>query len=233
MSDRQIRLIMKIIAFDFVIKHKARKFNFVDASFKRFDYQNINIEITKLLSTFQKKLSMIDSLNADVITRIRTLCAAVSRNFRFKNASFEIEFLKNLKNETFKLILFHVKKIEKHDVVLNVFRVIAITLTNDEKIFDEKSSKFIYKFIVTLQQKNEFVKIRFDEFAKTTQRKNDRFFKSLYFLNKNELLRHHNKIYVFDETFVHAVLLKRYHDDELTKHFETNKTVELLARKYY
>ena len=57
---------MKIIAFDFVIKHKAKKFNSVDASFKRFDYQNINIEITKLLSIIQKKLSMINSLNVDV-----------------------------------------------------------------------------------------------------------------------------------------------------------------------
>ena len=172
---------------------------------------------------------MINSLNADVITRIRTLCAAVSRDFRFKNASFEIEFLKNLKDETFKSISSHVKKIEKHDVVLSVFRVIAVTLTNDEKIFDEELSKFIYKLIVTLQQKNEFVKIRFDELAKTTQRKNDRFFKSLYFLNKNELLRHHDKIYVFDKAFVHVVLLKRYHDDELTKHLKTNKTVKLLA----
>ena len=216
-----------------MIKHKTKKFNSVDAFFKRFDYQNINIEITKLLSTFQKKLSMINSLNVDVITKIRTLCATISRDFRFKNASFEIEFLKNLKNETFKSILFHVKRIENHDVVLNVFRVIAVTLTNDEKIFDEKLSKSIYEFIVTLQQKNEFVKIRFDELAKTTQRKNNRFFKSLYFLNKNEFLRHHDKIYVFNKTFVHAVLLKRYHDDELTKHFETNKTVELLARKYY
>ena len=216
-----------------MIKHRAKKFNSVDAFFKRFDYQDINIEITKLLSTFQKKLRIINSLNADVTTKIRTLCAAVSRNLRFKNASFEIEFLKNLKNEIFKSILFHVKKIENHDVVLNVFRVIAVTLTNDEKIFDEKSSKFIYEFIVTLQQKNEFVKIRFDELAKTTQQKNDRFFKSLYFLNKNEFLRHHNKIYVFDKTFVHVVLLKRYHDDELTKHLKANKTIKLLARKYY
>ena len=216
-----------------MIKHRAKKFNSVDAFFKRFDYQDINIEITKLLSILQKKLSMIDSLNADVITRIRTLCATVSRNLRFKNVSFEIEFLKNLKNETFKSISFHVERIENHDVVLNIFRVIAVTLTNDEKIFDEKSSKFIYEFIVTLQQKNEFVKIRFDELAKTTQRKNNRFFKSLYFLNKNEHLKHHHKIYMFNKTFVHAVLLKRYYDDELTKHLKTNKTVELLARKYY
>ena len=106
-------------------------------------------------------------------------------------------------------------------------------MTNDEKIFDEESSKFIYEFIVILQQKNEFVKIRFDELAKTTQRKNDRFFKSLYFLNKNELLKHHDKIYMFNEAFVHVILLKRYHDDELTKHLKTNKTIKLLARKYY
>ena len=134
-----------------MIKHKAKKFNSVDALFKRFDYQDINIEITKLLSTLQKKLSMINSLNADVITKVRTLCAVMSRDFRSKNASFQIEFLKNLKNETFKSISFHVKRIENHDVVLNVFRVIAVTLTNDEKIFDEESSKFIYEFIVTLQ----------------------------------------------------------------------------------
>ena len=204
---------MKIVAFDFVIKHRAKKFNSVDAFFKRFDYQNINIEITKLLSIFQKKLNMIDSLNANVIIRVRTLCAAVSRNFRFKNVSFEIEFLKNLKNEIFKSILFHKKKIEKHDIVLNVFRVIAITLTNNEKNFDKESSKSIYEFIVTLQQKIEFVKARFDELAKTMQRKNDRFFKSLYSLDKNEFLRHHDKIYVFDKVFVHAVLLRRYHDD--------------------
>ena len=216
-----------------MIKHKAKKFNSVDAFFKRFDYQNINIEITKLLSTFQKKLSMINSLNANVIKKIRTLCATVSRNFRFRNASFEIEFLKNLKNEILKSISSHVKRIENDDVVLKIFRVVTITLTNDEKIFDEESSKFIYKFIVTLQQKDEFVKVRCDEFAKITQRKNDRSFKSLYFLDKNELLKHHDKIYVSDEAFVHAVSLKRSHEDKLIKHLKANKTVELLIRKYY
>ena len=107
-----------------------------------------------MLLIFQKKLSMINSLSADVIIKIRMLCAVVSRNFCFKNVSFEIEFLKNLKNEIFKSILSFAKKIEKHDVVLSVFRVIAVTLTNDKKIFDKKLSKFIYEFIVTLQPKN-------------------------------------------------------------------------------
>ena len=50
LSDYQIKSIMKIIAFDFVIKHKAKKFNSVDAFFKQFNYQSVNTEITKLLS---------------------------------------------------------------------------------------------------------------------------------------------------------------------------------------
>ena len=57
----------------------------------------------------------------------------------------------------------------------------------------------MYNFIVTLQQKSEFVKICRDEFVKTTQRKNNRFFKSMYFLNENEFLKHHDKIYIFNE----------------------------------
>ena len=91
----------------------------------------------------------------------------------------------------------------------------------------------MYDFIVTLQQKDEFVKFRRHELAKTTQRKNDRFFGSMYFLNENEFLKHHDKIYVFDETFVQVVFLKRYHDDKLTKHLKANKTIKLFTRKYY
>ena len=75
-------------------------------------------------------------------------------------------------------------------------------MTNDEKKFEKNSSKLTYDLIVTLQQKDAFVKFRRDELAKITQRKNDRFFKSMYFLNENEFLRHLDKIYVFDKIFV-------------------------------
>ena len=118
-------------------------------------------------------------------------------------------------------------------MIINVLRVIAVILTKDEKIFKIFFSKFIYDFIVTLQQKNEFVKFCRDELVKTMQRKSDRFFKSMYFLNENEFLKHHDKIYVFNETFVQTILLKRYYDDELTKHLKANKTVELFIHKYY
>ena len=82
---------------------------------------------------------------------------------------------------------------------------------------------------MTLQQKNKFVKFSPDELAKRTQRKKNCFFKSMYFLNENEFLKHHDKNYVFNKTFVQAIFLKRYHDDELTKHLKTNKIVELFT----
>ena len=128
---------MRIIAFDFVIKHKEKKFDSVDAFFKRFDYQSVNIEITRLLFTFQKKLNMINSLNVSVISKVCTLCVVVSRNLYFNNVSFEIEFLKNLKNENFRTISLFIKKIENREIVLDVFRVIAITLTNNNKNFEK------------------------------------------------------------------------------------------------
>ena len=74
-----------------------------------------------------------------------------------------------------------------------------------------------------LQQENEF--------AKSTQRKNNRFFKSMYFLDKNELLKHYDKIFVFDKTSVQTAFLKRYHVEKLIKYLKTNKTIELLVRK--
>ena len=73
--------------------------------------------------------------------------------------------MKNLKNEIFKLISLFIKKSENRDVIFDVFRVITVILTNDGKKNFKKISKFIYDFIVTLRQKNEFVKFRRDEFA--------------------------------------------------------------------
>ena len=54
----------------------------------------------------------------------------------------------------------------------------------------------------------------------------------MYFLDENKFLKHYDKSYMFDKTFIQAVFLKRYHDDKLTKHLKTDKTVELLVRKY-
>ena len=84
------------------------------------------------MSILEKKLNIINSLRVNVISRIRALYAVVSRNLYFNNVSFETEFLKNSKNKTFKLILPSIEKMENHDLIFDIFYVVAVTLTNNK-----------------------------------------------------------------------------------------------------
>ena len=40
-------------------------------------------------------------------------------------------------------------------------------------------------------------------------------------------------LYVLEETFVREELLRRYYNDFLTRHFDVDKTLKLMTRKYY
>ena len=42
-----------------------------------------------------------------------------------------------------------------------------------------------------------------------------------------------NMLYVFEETFVREELLRRHYNDSLTRHFDIDKTLKLMTRKYY
>ena len=50
---------------------------------------------------------------------------------------------------------------------------------------------------------------------------------------QHNLLYYFHAIYVFDETIMKTEMLRLYHDDSLTKHFEIKKTRSLLQRKFY
>ena len=40
-------------------------------------------------------------------------------------------------------------------------------------------------------------------------------------------------LYVPEETFVREELLRRHHNDPLTRYFDVDKTLKLMTRKYY
>ena len=52
-------------------------------------------------------------------------------------------------------------------------------------------------------------------------------------LNSNNILRYWHAIYVFNERNLKVEILKRCHDDFLTKHFEIEKIVDFIQRKFY
>ena len=62
-------------------------------------------------------------------------------------------------------------------------------------------------------------------------RKNKKF--KSWTLDSNNILRYWHAIYVFNEASLKVEILKRCHDDFLARHFEIEKIVDLIQRKFY
>ena len=75
-------------------------------------------------------------------------------------------------------------------------------------------------------------KIKF-KIDKTTIYCRDRSAQKKISFDANDVLLYHEQIYVFQDEVFRLELLKRHHNDLLTKHFEFEKTNELLSQKYY
>ncbi len=59
LNERQIKWAMHLVNFDFIIKHRFEKINFVNVSSRRFDYHDVNTKITRFLFILQTKLRII------------------------------------------------------------------------------------------------------------------------------------------------------------------------------
>jgi hypothetical protein len=112
-----------------------------------------------------------------------------------------------------------------------VFRAIIAILSENE-ISYENNFEFILNLIKTLQKKNVFVQTRFKNIETSDKRQRDVSVKSDYTL-KNDFLKFRERYYVSEKEFLRIELLKRYHDDILTNHFDVKKTIELLSKKYH
>ncbi len=51
--------------------------------------------------------------------------------------------------------------------------------------------------------------------------------------NFTELLCHKSKIYILSDKVIKNELIKLYHNDVLAEHYEVDKIINLLFRKYY
>ncbi len=52
-------------------------------------------------------------------------------------------------------------------------------------------------------------------------------------LNFTELLYHKSKIYILSDEVIKNELMKLHHDDVLAEHYEVDRMINLLFRKYY
>jgi hypothetical protein len=89
---------MRLINFDFIIKHRFEKINFIDDSSRRFNYHDVNMKITRFLFILQTKLRIIVFLHiqfSNVRAIIVALFAKISRiDFnKMKSRDQKLQFL--------------------------------------------------------------------------------------------------------------------------------------------
>ena len=83
--------------------------------------------------------------------------------------------------------------------------------------------------IKALQLKNKFITIHKFKIETSWNQINDLL--SFWCLD-NDMLKFEKKVYISENQIVCAGFLKRYYDNELTKHFDVNKINHLLNHKY-
>ncbi len=205
------------------------KINFVDDSSRRFDYHDVNTKIIRFLFILQTKLCIVVFLHiqfSNVRAIIIALFAKISRI-----VLNESEISKS-KIAIFVFIFVFSKKRRECDELTQCVFCAIIAILSENEIFYEYNFEFILNLIKILQKKNVFVQTRFKDIETSNKRQHDVFVKSDYIL-KNDYLKFRERYYVFEKEFLRIELLKWYHDDILTNHFNVKKINKLFCKKYH
>ncbi len=147
LNERQIKWTMRLINFDFIIKHRFEKINFVDDSSRRSDYHDVNTKITRLLFILQTKLRIVVSLHIQFSSVRATIVALSAKISRIVSNESEIS---RSEVATFASIsVLSEKRRECDELAQCVLRAIIAILSENE-IFYENNFEFILNLIKTL-----------------------------------------------------------------------------------
>jgi hypothetical protein len=145
---------MRLINFDFIIKHWFEKINFVDDSSKRFNYHDVNMKIIRFLFILQTKLRIVVFLHiqfSNVRATIVALSAKISRIVLDENE------ISRSKVAIFVFIFVLSEKRRKCDELTQCVLRAIISILSKNEIFYENNFEFIFNLIKILQKKNVFV----------------------------------------------------------------------------
>jgi hypothetical protein len=154
LSERQIKWMMRLVNFDFIIKHRFEKINFVDDSSRRFNYHDVNTKIIRFLFILQTKFRIVVFLHiqfSSVRAIIVALFAKISRIILDEN-----EILRS-KIATFVFIFVFSEKRRKYDELTQCVSRAIIAILSENETFYENNFEFILNLIKILQKKNVFV----------------------------------------------------------------------------
>ena len=228
MNLKQARWAQILAVYDFEIFHCLNNKNSANDFSRRFDYERISSLKITLLSMLQNKLTLSSNEKS------------LSQN-EWKN-SVELIFVLQLTEMSIKFDAKLAKLTRNRRNILTkltlMFKLIDIQIIISRKIindisdnFYKKSKKFMKSLIKELQARNQWMKkIHVRKFASSC-RLRKRFQK--WIINDKNLVKCNEYFYILDDAVVKRELIKQYHNDSLSKHFEAQKILNLIQKKYF
>ncbi len=125
---------MRLISFDFIIKHRLEKINLVDDSSRRSDYHDVNTKIIRLLLILQTKLRIVVFLHIQ-FSSIRAIIVAIFAKIS-RIVSDENEISRS-KIAIFVFISVLSKKRRQHDELTQCVSYAMIAILSKNEIFYE------------------------------------------------------------------------------------------------
>ena len=228
LNRRQTRWFLILVKYDFEIKYRVKKINFVDESSRRSNYES-EIDDEFCLLILQNKLKNIFVVAIELYFVV-TRDVARTHESRSKNVVISSR-VKEIKNDSSKLFLEENKFDQQNNVVMQQLRRANVDAICEKKASFEKSFKMLLAKIEKFQKKNSMIIRMRAQLKSFIERKICANRK--WSVNKKNFLQYFHAVYVFEKAFFRFALLRFHHDDSLTKHYEKKKILILLKRKFY
>jgi transposase InsO family protein len=224
LNGRQARWAMLLSAYDFVIVHRAGKTNPADAPSRRPDYAGVEKSVDELLPTLHRKLAIAPR---EVV--IEALSVWQSKGVSIWDAPYTILQREN-EGEPGQILALtraghrHQDQDRAPETVNpGVPRILATEMLQKEGPYSGLQE--IPELIKKLQGADALA-VRIRETLKEGPTNN-------WEKTRKGLLKYQGQVYVPDDHAVRTEILRRYHDDPHAGHFGTERTTELVKRKYY
>ena len=225
LNGRQARWAMKLAPYDFTISHRSGKSNPADAPSRRPDYEASRENLNNLLPTLQQKLAAVNAIGFTIDQAwLREPAPGLDTPVSFggETPSLTIRNVASVLNPV----------AGSTGCKQYVPRVVAVQATIHETAYSEET-RSTSQIVFDLQQGDAFVKIKRDAWEKTGKPLPSAGHSKAWCFDANGLLRYGIALYVPEELTLREELVKRHHDDPLAGHFGVDKTLELIARKFY
>ena len=226
LNFKQARWALKLIVYNFEIFHRSKIKNSTNESSRRSNYEKISSLNIKLLSTLQNKLALSSNEKSLTQSERKILNALILKsNILIDVAIVDERTLSRNKRELLEDLVSMFQLVEVQIVISRK------KIRDMSKKFYEKSQRSMKFLIKNLQARNDLTKELCAQVSSPRRSRKKR--SKTWFVDFEELVRHNERLYILDDEVVREEIVSKNHDDSLIEHFDVEKTLKLIQRKYF